>query len=351
MQRAAAIMLPQLGGQALSYGAGAGPGTLIAWLVGHLQRVEAHPVSITETLITGGNSDAIDQLCTLCTQPGDVVFAESPTYHLAIRILRDHPLDLRPAPADEHGLQVDVLADAIARLRREGRRPRMLYTVPTFHNPTGVSLSDERRRALIELAEAEGMVIVEDDVYRELVYDGTAPASLWSLAPRGVVVRLGSFAKSLAPGLRLGWLNAEAALIERFVNSGLRDSAGGTSHFAGMVVAAFCESGAYDELGQRFRAEYRRRRDTLLDALAEHLPATCSWTKPAGGYFVWINTPVDTVALLPRAEAAGVGYVPGSKFHIDGRGQTALRLAFSLYPPDQLAEGARRLGQALKEVV
>jgi 2-aminoadipate transaminase len=350
MRRATAAALDRDGAAALTYGADQGAGPLLAWLIERIARTEGRAVAPDEVMITGGVSHGLDQLCTLYAAPGDVVLVEAPTYHLAVRILRDHQLDLVPVPADASGLQVDALADTIAELRRAGRRPRLLYTIPTFHNPTGASLSAPRRAALVELAAAEELLIVEDDVYRELAYDGPAPPSLWSLAPPGTVARLGSFAKSLAPGLRLGWLTGGPALIGRVAGCGLLDSGGGTNHFTAMAVAELCAAGLFDAHVERLRTTYRARRDALLQALAEHLPPGCAWTAPAGGYFTWVTLPsgVEAAELLPRAEAAGVAYLPGTRFYLDGSGASALRLAFSLYPPDELAEAARRLGQAIR---
>src|SRR5215831_16598746 len=187
LQRAAVSMIERRGAAALAYGAEQGAGPLLAWLHERIGRLEGRALSPDEITTTAGNSDALDQICALWTQPGDVVLVESPTYHLAVRIMRDHPLDLVPVPADEAGLRVDSLAEIITQLRRA----RLLYLVPTFNNPTGVSLSAERRAALVELATAADLLIVEDDVYRELSYDGPAPPSLWSLAQNGVVARLG----------------------------------------------------------------------------------------------------------------------------------------------------------------
>jgi len=351
IRRAAAVMLGHAGVEALTYGADQGAGPLLDWLRARIARAEGRAPAAAEIMITGGISDALQQLCTLWARPGDVVLVESPTYHLAVRILRDHPLELAPVAADESGLCIDALDATIAGLRRTGRRPRMLYLVPTFHNPTGVSLSPERRAALVELAAMQDLLIVEDDVYRELAYDGPAPPSLWSMAPPGVVARMGSFAKSLAPGLRLGWLTGGAALVQRLVGSGLRDSGGGTNHFAAMVVAELCASGRFEEHVAQLRAAYSTRRDALLAALAMYLPPGCRAAVPAGGFFVWVTLPdgLDAAELLPRAEAAGVSYLPGARFHLeDGRGTNALRLAFSLYGPEELAEAARRLGEAIK---
>jgi DNA-binding transcriptional MocR family regulator len=353
LREATAAALDRWGADALNYGADQGAGPLLAWLSDRIARVEGRAPSPDEIMITGGVSQALDQICTLCTQPGDIALVESPTYHLAIRILRDHPLELIPVPADQQGLQIDALASTIAELRRAGRRPRLLYSVPTFHNPTGVSLLAERRAALVALAVAEDLLVVEDDVYRELSYDGPSPPSLWSLAPPGAIIRLGSFAKSLAPGVRLGWLTAGPAIAGRLIGSGLLDSGGGVNHFTSLVVTSFCTSGQYDQQIERLRSSYRVRRDALLSGLSAHLPPGCSWTAPGGGFFVWVRLPqdLDATALLPRAEAAGISYIPGARFHSHGEGANALRLAFSLYDPDELIEAARRLGDVIRDQI
>ena len=350
MRQAAADALDRWGADALNYGADQGAGPLLAWLSDRIARTEGRAPAHGEILITGGVSQALDQICTLCTQPGDIVLVESPTYHLAIRILRDHPLDLIPIPADEHGLRIDALAETIAELRRTGRRARLLYCVPTFHNPTGASLQTERRAALVELAAAEQLLVIEDDVYRELSYDGPTPPSLWSLAPPDTVVRLGSFAKSLAPGVRLGWLTAGPSIAGRLIGSGLLDSGGGVNHFTSLMVTAFCASDQYDQQIARLRTAYLTQRDALLAGLAAHLPPSCTWTTPGGGFFVWVRLPegMDAAALLPRAEASGVAYLPGALFHTGGGGTNTLRLAFSLYNPDELVEAARRLGGVIR---
>lgn len=349
LSRAAELALAEAGADALAYGANSGPSTLLAWLRERIARTEGKSVAADEIVITAGNSEALDQICTLGTRPGDAVLVESPTYHLAARILRDHPLELIPVPVDADGLNVEAVQATLGALKREGRSARMLYTIPTFHNPTGVTLSAERRRALIDVAVDAGLLIVEDDVYRELAYDAPAAPSLWSLAPPGVVARMGSFAKSLAPGVRLGWITGPAVLVQRIVNSGLRDSGGGASHFAAMVVAAFCGLGLYDEHIAGLRAAYRARRDALLGALAEHMPPGVTWTRPGGGFFVWVTLPPGKQAgtLLAAAERAGLSFIPGSNFHLDGQGSNTLRLAFSLFAPEDLAEGGRRLARVV----
>jgi 2-aminoadipate transaminase len=253
-----------------------------------------------------------------------------------------------PVPTDEGGLRLDALEQTLDGLKAAGTRPRALYLVPTFNNPTGRSLAADRRQALVDLAAAEGLLIIEDDVYRELAYDGPAPASLWSLAAPGVVARLGSFSKSLGPGLRLGWLTASPDLVQDIVESGLLDSGGGVNHYTALVVAALCAAGDYDANLTALRLSYRARRDALLASLREHLPAGCTVRAPGGGFFVWVELPsgADSRALLPLAERAGVSFLPGARFHLNGGGRSALRLAFSLYPAGTLATAGQRLGAA-----
>lgn len=350
LRRAAGdALLDRDGALALAYGAAQGPGRLIELLRARLGRIDGDTPAPQHLLVTGGVSQALDLLCTVCTQPGDVVLVESPVYYLALRILRDHSLQLRPVASDEDGLRLDALADALGHVRHAGGRVRLLYTVPTFTNPTGRTLSAERRAALVQLAAQHDFLILEDDVYRELWYDVPPPPPLTSYGAPAHVVRLGSFAKILAPGLRLGWLQADAALVQRCVGSGMLDSGGGVNHFTAHVVAEYLRRGLLDDHVARLRAGYRARRDHLMAALRQ-LPAECRCDTPGGGYFAWVRVPddIDTSALLARAEAAGVSYVPGAPFHSDGGGQHHLRLAFSLLSPAEMEEGARRLAHVLR---
>ena len=357
LSQAAQMALKRDGLQALSYGAEQGPGCLIEQLCARLGRLEGVTPPAEQMMITGGASQALDMLCAVLTQPGDVVLVESPTYHLALHVLRDHRVELVPVPSDDEGLRMDALERVLASLQRQGRRARLLYLVPTFGNPTGITLGVERRRALVALAErtravdSPGLVVVEDDVYHELWYDSPPPPSLYSLAPAGPVVRLGSFSKVLAPGLRLGWMLARPEIVRRCAGRGLVDSGGGVNHFTAHVVAAFVELGLLDPHVESLRASYRQRRGVLLNGLASHLPDSCRWMRPGGGFFVWLRLPpgVGSAALLPIAESAGVSYVPGSRFYADGGGGQYCRLAFTLLLLEELEEGARRLGSALHD--
>ncbi len=354
VRRATEAALERDGPLPLCYGAEQGPARLIEQLRARMDRLGYAPPP-EQMMITGGTSQALDMLCTLLTQPGDVALVESPVYHLALRIFRDHDLSLIPIPGDEVGLQVDALDETLKALSRQGRAARLLYTVPTYNNPTGATMTMERRGALATLAQRarqEGhpdLLVLEDDAYYELWYDDPPPPSLYQLAPAGPIVRLGSFSKVLAPGLRLGWLSAAPEIVQRCVGCGMLDSGGGVNHFTAHVVAAFIELGFLDHLVERLRAAYRERRDVLLAALTDHLPPVCRWNSPGGGFFVWVRlgADVDSAAFLPTAEAAGVSYVPGGRFCAGGGGDHHCRLAFTLVSLDDLAAAARRLGGAL----
>lgn len=346
LARAAEFALARADHAALSYGADQGPGSLIEPLCAWLGSREGRAISPAQMFIAGGLSQGLDLLCTLYTTPGDAILVESPTYHLALRIFRDHRLELITVAGDAAGLRPDALADALAAARRRGRPVRYLYTVPNFGNPTGVTLPLERRQAIAALAQEADLTILEDDVYRHLWYDASPPPPLSHLAPAHTI-RLGSFSKLLAPGLRVGWLIAAPEIVQRCARSGLLDSGGGVSHFSAHVVAAFMALGLFDPHVETLRAAYRTRRDQLCAALAQHLPEGCEWQIPGGGFFVWLRLPegVDSGAWLPIAEAAGVSYIPGARFCVDGSHSRYIRLAFTLLSEAELLEGAKRLGQ------
>ena len=350
LKAAATRVFDRYGVDALNYGSPAGPGPLIGWLSKWIGEIDGRRASPDEISISAGTSQAIDHLVTLLTRPGDIVLCETPTYHLALRILQEHPVELVPVPVDEEGISVDGLPETIRSLSAAGRNVRLLYTVPTFANPTGISLNLERRHKLVELASDHGFVIIEDDAYRELSYEGPPPPSLWSMAPPGTVVRLGSFAKSLAPGLRCGYITANATTISRIRDSGVLDSGGGISHFAALVIAEFASSAGYAGNVQNLRSNYRKRRDALLEGLTEYAAAKASWTRPEGGYFAWLTLADATGgALVSRAEANGTSFLPGDVFSLmPSAASHNIRLSFSRYSPEELREAARRLGHALR---
>jgi len=341
------------GSDILEYGSTAGSPPLIDFICARLAETDARAPTPAEVVITSGASQGLDLAATLLLSPGDTVLLDVPTYHLAISILADHPVRTEAVASDEDGIVIGELERAISRVRRDGGRARLLYTIPTFHNPTGRNVSIERRKALVELAAREQLLVAEDDTYRELSYDGPPPPSLWALDRAGMVIRLGSFAKSVAPGLRLGYITSTAEIATRMATGGLLDSGGGMNHFAATVLSEYAANGDYVRQIERFRAAYRDRRDRLLDGLAAHLPDGASWSRPAGGYFVWVALPpgIGADALLPVAAEHGVAFLPGRRFFLeDGAAPGALRLAFSMYPGDALEEATIRLGAAIDRV-
>jgi DNA-binding transcriptional MocR family regulator len=341
------------GSDILEYGSTAGSPPLIDFICQRLAETDARAPSPAEVVITSGASQGLDLAATLLLSAGDTVLLDVPTYHLAISILADHPVRLEAVASDADGIVLDDLAETVARLRAAGERPRMLYTIPTFHNPTGRKVSLERRKALVAFAAQERLLIAEDDTYRELSYDGPPPPSLWALDDAGSVVRIGSFAKSVAPGLRLGYVTASTEIAERLATGGLLDSGGGMNHFAATVLAEYAASGDYLRQVERFRAAYRSQRDRLLGGLGAHMPDAAAWSRPEGGYFVWVELPAGITAdeLLPVAAARGMAFLPGHRFFLDrGSAPGALRLAFSMHPAEVLEEATEHLGAAVDQL-
>lgn len=342
--------LTRQGIAALSYGRVGGPASLIEPLTDWLARYGDPIPAGNRMFITAGISQGLDLLCTLFSQPGDVALVESPVYHLALKVLRDHGLELMPVEADAAGMRPDLLADALEQVRQSGRRARFIYTVPTYNNPSSATMPVERRHEVVALAASAGATILEDDVYRHLWFDALPPPSLQSVAEPGVVIRLGSFSKILAPGLRLGWLLAPPAVVDRCNDSGLLDSGGGLSHLVAHGAGEFIRMGLLDAHVPHLRASYKARCNALLDGLAKHMPEGVTWTRPGGGFFVWATLPegIESEGLRDAAARERVAFVPGSRFCCCGGCERSLRLAFSFWSEEELKEGARRLGAALR---
>lgn len=347
LQEAAALRLVQADASLLQYGWEQGDGYFRYALADFLSRRYGVPVEMEHLFVSAGASQALDLICTLYTQPGDVVFVEEPTYFLALRIFADHRLTVVPVAADANGLSVDALEDALKR-----HRPVFLYTIPTHQNPAGFTLPLARRRLLVELAEAHDFLIVADEVYHLLSYDAAPPPPLASFAAPGRVLGLGSFSKILAPGLRLGWVQAAPHHMRRLSTSGLLDSGGGLNPFTSGLVRVILEQGWQDAYLNRLHQVYRQRIDALHDALQRYFDSSVAYTKPTGGYFFWLRLPeaVDAEIFLQAALAHKVSFRPGVRFSGCGALRNYLRLSFAYYEPKQLQEGVRRLKDALESV-
>jgi len=339
---------------ALQYGPEQGYGSLLDYLIGKVERDEELRISRADIMLCAGAAQGLDTVARLFTHPGDVVLVEAPSYHEAIATLRDHPVELRQVLMDDQGLVVEALAERLEVLKRAGRRVAFLYTIPTFQNPTGITLTAERREALAELASERELLLVEDDVYRDLCFEGRVPPSLFELAGGRGVIRLGSFSKILAAGLRLGWIIAEPEVIQRIVGCGLKGNEGGANPFVAHVVAAFCQEGWLEPHIARLVGCYRSRRDALLAALEQEMPDGVRWTRPAGGFFVWLTLPepLEAEAVLAESTERGVLFTPGVRFFAEaseGGGRRNLRLPFSFLSEAQMAEGVRVLARVIKE--
>jgi DNA-binding transcriptional MocR family regulator len=338
---------------ALQYGPERGTPALIDYLVKKLNREEGLGLTGDNLMLVAGSVHAVDMIARRTAGHDGVVLVEAPTYHDALRVFRDHGVDLRPVPTDGDGMVVEALAEQLALLQREGKPPRLLYTIPNFQNPSGVTLTAARREAILELAREYGFLVVEDDVYRDLAFEGEVPPSFYALSGGWGVLRIGSFSKIVAPGLRLGWLFAAPEHVQRCVNCGTSQMGGGASPFTAHVVAEYCRAGHLEPQIARLRQVYRRRRDVTLAALESHMPSGVTWTRPRGGFFLWLTLPagMSVGALREAAREQGVLFVPGTGFFAGGGGERNLRLAFSFLPPDEIEQGVAIMAQAIGEMM
>ena len=298
-----------------------------------------------DVMITNGSQQGIDIICRLFTEPGDTVIVESPTYLGALQAINPFEVNYLPIPIDDEGLNVDALGDALANLPTP---PKLIYTIPTFQNPTGITMSLRRREALLEVARRHAILVLEDDPYGELFFDETPPEPpLRALDPE--VIYLGTFSKTVAPGLRVGWMTAPKEIISLSLAAREASDIHGDRILTRTVYHA-----AKDFLDDHLigaRAFYRRRRDLMLDALAEYMPPGVTWVEPRGGFFVWVTLPDGLAAddKLTLAADGGVVYLPGSWFYPNQEERSSFRLSYSGLTEDEIIEGIRRLGVATSE--
>ncbi len=354
--------------RALQYG----PTEGMAATVGCIVEVMAHEgtlVDPSEVIVTTGGQQVIDLVCKTLIDPGDVIVAEAPTYPGAVPMFSAYQADVEQIEIDADGMPIDALENTLDRLHAEGRRPKFIYTIPNFQNPGGVTMSLARRRRLVEVARERELLILEDNPYGLLRYEGEALPTLYSLdaenakvpTPGGssdLVIYLGTFSKILSPGLRLGWAVAPRPVLEK-LNLGKQGADLCSSPVTQMFVSAyFRERSAHGGPGwieyvERLRDLYRSRRDVMLESLSEHFGEGASWTHPQGGLFIWatLDQRIDTTDLLALArESEGVAFVPGRAAYVDGRsGSSSMRLNFAGSPERDIREGVRRIGKAMRE--
>jgi 2-aminoadipate transaminase len=333
------------GPTALQYGSGQGVPKLREQIleVMALEGIRAH---VDDVVVTTGSQHALELITKLFINPGDVVLAEGPSYVTAMVVFRSFQAQVEHVEMDEHGLVPEALRQRIAALKAEGKNLKFLYTVPTFSNPAGVTLTWERRLEILEIARSNNILVLEDNPYGLLYFDGAPPHAMRSVEDDGVVY-LGTFSKTLAPGFRVGWVLAPHAIREKVI---LANEAAvlSPSSFTQMIISEYLSSADWQGQIDVFRGVYRERRDAMLQALDHYLP-DLTWTNPTGGFYIWLTLPenLDSKSMLPRAVKELVAYTPGTAFYANGGGRNKIRLAFCYPTPDFIREGVRRLSTVI----
>ncbi|HET7328610.1 MAG TPA: PLP-dependent aminotransferase family protein [Nocardioidaceae bacterium] len=344
-------LVAERGAVAMQYGSGQGVPALREQIceVMQLEGIDAHP---DDVVVTVGSQQAVDLVTRIFCDPGDVVVCEAPSYVGALGVFRAYQCEVVHAEMDDDGLRPDALRQALSTLEAAGRRVKFLYTIPNFHNPAGVSLSAPRRAEILQIAREHDVLVLEDNPYGLLGFDETPRRALRGdpspdTAER--VVYLGSFSKTFAPGMRVGWVLAPHAVRDKLVLA--QESATlCPPAFSQLMISDYLAG--QDWMGQvkAFRELYRERRDAMLSALHDLMPAGTTWTVPEGGFYVWLTLPpgIDAKAMLPRAVTARVAYVPGTAFYADGYGSQCMRLSYCYPTPERIREGVRRLAAVIE---
>ncbi len=343
------FVFEEKGELALQYGPNQGYGPLIDYLRDKIRREEGQVLERPQIMLSGGASQALDHCCSLFARSGDSVIVEAPSYHESLLLLRNHGLSAQAIPVDKDGMNTEILELRLKDLREQGIKPSFIYTIPTFQNPSGITLSEERRRELLKIAREEDVLIIEDDVYCDLAYEETKLPTLFSLDEGESVIRFGSFSKIIAPGLRLGWILGPENIIKRLIRSGLRSMGGGANPLSAIAMAAYCRKGLLEPHIVSLKQVYKERRDVLLAALERTMPTGVSWTKPAGGFFVWITLPqgLQSGDVKRAAKEKNIYFLDGNPFFAEQPSAQHLRLSFSYVSPDKIQEGIKKLADIL----
>jgi len=341
-------LVDEAGQVALQYGSGQGDPKLREQIcdVMSLEGVQAHP---DDVVVTVGSQQALDLVTRVFCDPGDVILAEAPSYVGALGTFTAYEAEVVHVQMDDDGLIPEHLRNAIASVRAAGKRAKFLYTIPNFHNPAGVSLAVSRRSEILAICQKAGLLVLEDNPYGLLGFDGDPVRALRADDAEGVIY-LGSFSKTFAPGFRVGWAVAPHAVREKLVLASEAAVLCPPS-FSQMVVSRYLSTMPWQDQIKAFRELYRDRRDAMLGALEDMMPPGTRWTHPTGGFYVWVTLPpgLDAKAMLPRAVTARVAYVPGTAFYADGFGSSSLRLSYCFPTPERIREGVRRLAQVMEE--
>ena len=335
------------GAEALQYGSGQGHPKLREQIceVMALEGIKAHP---DDVIITTGSQQALDLISRIFIDPGDVVLVEAPSYVGALGTFKQYEASVVHVAMDDDGLIPEALRNAIAEVRARGQKIKFLYLIPNYQNPAGVLLPAERRTEILEICQKEKIFVVEDNPYGLLGFDKPSPNAMRASDSENVIY-LGSFSKTIAPGFRVGWALVPPSLKEKLVIAS-ESSILCPSNFSQLAISGYLADQPWRDQIASFCKLYKVRRDAMLESLDEHFPKSATWTKPGGGFYVWVTLPpeIDTTALMPKAIVAKVAYVPGTAFYADGFGSWSMRLAYCYPTPERIREGIKALGGVIK---
>ena len=341
-------LIREHGQEALQYGSGQGHPQLREQIcdVMALEGIKANP---NDVLVTTGSQQALDLISRIFIDPGDVVLVEAPSYVGALGTFAQYEASVVHVEMDQNGLFPEALRQAIKTLRYQGRRIKFLYLIPNYQNPAGVLLPADRRTEILDICRSEKIFIVEDNPYGLLGFDRPSPNAMRAEDSENVIY-LGSFSKTIVPGFRIGWALVPQSLKEKLVIAS-ESSILCPSNFSQMAIASYLANQPWREQIASFCALYKVRRDAMLSALDAYFPKAATWTKPAGGFYVWVTLPpeIDTKAMVPRAIAAKVAYVPGTAFYADGFGSWSLRLSYCYPTPERITQGVMALSKVVEQ--
>jgi DNA-binding transcriptional MocR family regulator len=324
----------------LNYGVLQGDERFLNSLADFLARGYGHPANAEELFVTGGNSQAMDLVSTVFARSGDTVFVEEPSYFLAFKIFQDHGLNVVGIPIDDDGISIEGLTKAL-----EKHKPAFLYTIPSYHNPGGQCLTLQRRKDLVALSRQHKFLIVADEVYQLLYYYDAPPPAFGTMVESDTVVSLGSFAKILAPGMRLGWIQTSKRLREQILANGFVNSGGSINHISSHIVRHAIDLGLQEAHIKKLRMSYRGRVEAMDETLHRYFHGLASWQTPLGGYFFWLKfaDELDTAPLRERARDLQTGFQAGGVFSSKGALRNCLRLSFAHYGEEDIVEGIKRM--------